>query len=1564
MITRRRIPFTSLQILLIALLGTIASLPAALILRYKMDAASGTQAESSGVSPAAPAIAQGTGQSYQQGPVPGGSYGMIRLPVGGISQSVALTGLTGDWVATTSDPTITAPSRVNALVNNFTVMAWIKPTTVSGAHRVFSSLSGSNGAWGFGINGQKMRFTDYGNYDSDSTNAPILPNVWQHLAVVKSSTAGVQFYVNGSLSFTDSAHPGNLTIAPNSTTAWHLLSGPSSEYFLGGVAEIRLYDTALNPAEILIAAGHSPTPTGILGTDFNPSTNPFLNFTHGLKADATSSPLTPVTNYQALTVNRPADRMGNATDDLWVGRSASSGVGNVPFPSAGGTLTDWPGNQIFHAWSGGRTGFLTSRLTVPASGFYDLTATWKALTQAGAKAQVYVVRNGTVLFNAALDGFLASNLSTAPPAGFARAAAFAQRGVTLAAGDTIDFITSPDPATPAGNLAVDFQVVPVAAPPIATNSLVISEFLASNQSALADEDGQFGDWIEIYNGTGAAIDLTGWGLTDNAAQPRKWTFPPRMLAHGEYLVVFADNQDGIKNSFYAPTSQLHTNFQLSADGEYLALVDPTGATVDQFTPTFPSQLPDLAYGRAGTVGPAIGYLTPTPGKVNGQPSSSIPSNVTFSVAPGRFTAGSPISVQLLATATSGQVIRYTLDNSEPTLTSGSTYSGNPLTISTTTVVRARAFVNGLKGILAEANYLFVAGAAQPDPATSYTLPIMVIDTLGGGTLTGTEKKAMIAVFEPDATGKASLANVPTVLNCGASHVRGQSSSGYKKQGFSLEFRDETDGDRRIPLLGLPSNGDWALYAPYDFDRVYFNNRLAYGLAARLGRYAPRTRFVELYVNPSGGALSSAHYYGIYVLAETVEVDPDRVDVTPLSPTDNLGDAVTGGYIVSINKSDEAETVLGANLPYMRNMQQNNLNIVTTGGMTTFLESPKPAVVTNQQRAYIDNYLKLTEDAIYGTGFKNPATGLAYTEYLGRDTFIDYHIAQTLPQNIDALRLSTYFYKDRLGKLKAGPIWDADRSLGSRDSRNNNPAIWDTNTNLDKTEYFHYGWYHRLFQDPDFMQLWVDRYIELRATGGALNYAGSILPLIDQFAAEVSPAGTTANAMTRDYARWAVGAAGSGSDLSSGRLPYATEVANVKTWLQSRLAFMDGQILATPTVSAVANGSGGQTVTFTVAGAGAGTQILVTTDGTDPRVAGGAAAASATVLSSGGSLTVSATTRLRFRHRNLTLVAFNSDSTTTKMSKWSGLGDSVITIGAALATPGDVTISALHYHPANPTQAERDAGFLTDTPFEFIELINITNHPITLAGSRFSEGVTFTFPATPLAQLAPGERVLLVNNLAAFSKRYTAAAAARVIGEYGATDSLDNGGETLTLLASNGTTVLLSLAYDDTPDWPAGPDGSGPALVLRAPETNPSLNSGANWRASVASGGTPGESDRQTFTAWKTAHAIASNTDDGDQDGLSAALEYALGSSPEASSLTELPKLIRLGNGTLAFQFQRGLTADDAQWQLLGSTDLHTWQNLTPTILNRTVAGAVESFTLALPTTPNAPQFFKIRFTIP
>src|SRR5436190_2369262 len=124
----------------------------------------------------------------------------------------------------------------------------------------------------------------------------------------------------------------------------------------------------------------------------------------------------------------------------------------------------------------------------------------------------------------------------------------------------------------------------------AAENVIISEFLASNNGGLKDEDLDYSDWVEIFNGGTTTVNMDGWFLTDTKDNLTKWRFPATNIGPSRFLIVFASGKNRA-----IPGAPLHANFGLSASGEYVALVKPDGVTIaSEFE--FPAQLPNISYG--------------------------------------------------------------------------------------------------------------------------------------------------------------------------------------------------------------------------------------------------------------------------------------------------------------------------------------------------------------------------------------------------------------------------------------------------------------------------------------------------------------------------------------------------------------------------------------------------------------------------------------------------------------------------------------------------------------------------------------------------------------------------------------------------------------------------------------------------------------------------------------------------------------------------------------------------------------------------------------------------------
>ena len=120
------------------------------------------------------------------------------------------------------------------------------------------------------------------------------------------------------------------------------------------------------------------------------------------------------------------------------------------------------------------------------------------------------------------------------------------------------------------------------------SSLVINEIMAANFSEVADQDGEFDDWVELYNGGSTAVNLLGFHLSDDEYTLNKWTFPNTTIQPNDYLIIWCDTAGGTQ-------SGLHTTYRLSADQEEVYLTDPTGVVIDAVH--YVNMQTDVAYAR-------------------------------------------------------------------------------------------------------------------------------------------------------------------------------------------------------------------------------------------------------------------------------------------------------------------------------------------------------------------------------------------------------------------------------------------------------------------------------------------------------------------------------------------------------------------------------------------------------------------------------------------------------------------------------------------------------------------------------------------------------------------------------------------------------------------------------------------------------------------------------------------------------------------------------------------------------------------------------------------------------
>ncbi|MCA9196247.1 MAG: CotH kinase family protein [Planctomycetales bacterium] len=262
-------------------------------------------------------------------------------------------------------------------------------------------------------------------------------------------------------------------------------------------------------------------------------------------------------------------------------------------------------------------------------------------------------------------------------------------------------------------------------------TVTISEFMASNRDfPFTDEDGQHSDWIELHNSGPAAVDLTGWHLTDDPLRLDRWTFPSLTLQPDGYVVVFASGNDRLDAN-----SPLHTNFKLDADGEFLALVESDGQTiVSQYgtlISNYPSQISDVSYGWTISVPlaqPGTFFMpTPSPGEANLPGVLGWIQDTRFSVDRGIYSAadlqaGGALSngIEITAAADPGVPVQiyFTTDGSLPSPENpNARLYQTPVSITTTMILRAAAYADHyLPSNVDTHTYLVVEDVLQQDGA--------------------------------------------------------------------------------------------------------------------------------------------------------------------------------------------------------------------------------------------------------------------------------------------------------------------------------------------------------------------------------------------------------------------------------------------------------------------------------------------------------------------------------------------------------------------------------------------------------------------------------------------------------------------------------------------------------------------------------------------------------------------------------------------------------------------------------------------------------------------------------
>lgn len=410
--------------------------------------------------------------------------------------------------------------------------------------------------------------------------------------------------------------------------------------------------------------------------------------------------------------------------------------------------------------------------------------------------------------------------------------------------------------------------------------------------------------------------------------------------------------------------------------------------------------------------------------------------------------------------------------------------------------------------------------------TGSELPVVVLDTGGHRIPDEPKLAAELRLFDAPVTGLEALAGPASLEGSIGVEVRGYTSQEFPKKQYSLESRGPAGDDADISPLGLPAEEDWVLHAPF-MDKSLLRNALGYELSRRMGRYAPRTRFVELFLLGDGAARPGLeHYRGLYVLTESVKRGAQRVDIEKLEPAMIDEPLVSGGYLLEWTERSRVER----GEPFIGARHAEAL----------LLSHPKPEDTRAEQLAWIERYVEAFETAL--DRLESDPQSADFEAFLDLDAAVDYCLLSELARNHDVFVASTFIHKPRSGPLVFGPIWDLDRAFGDVELGGN----WRTDGWLVPSR----GWARQLFQSNRFRQRYVERWHTHRSEALA---SAAMTELISGLQRELAPAAA------RNFEKWPV----LGRYVKANRAPYSEsfeeEIAKLSRWLEARASWIDAHI---------------------------------------------------------------------------------------------------------------------------------------------------------------------------------------------------------------------------------------------------------------------------------------------------------------------------------------------------------------------------------------------------------------------
>ncbi|NWF88496.1 MAG: CotH kinase family protein [Ignavibacteriaceae bacterium] len=434
--------------------------------------------------------------------------------------------------------------------------------------------------------------------------------------------------------------------------------------------------------------------------------------------------------------------------------------------------------------------------------------------------------------------------------------------------------------------------------------------------------------------------------------------------------------------------------------------------------------------------------------------------------------------------------------------------------------------------------LFNAAIISQVNLTSSNLPIVVINT-NGQTINDEPKiTADMGIID---NGFGSINNITDPFNAYNGkigiEIRGHSSQMFPKKQYGIELRDASGNSVNVSLLGMPAESDWVLNASFT-DKTFLRNVLAYKLANEMGRYASRTAFCEVILNNE--------YIGLYILQEKIKRDKNRVNIKKLEFGDTSGDALTGGYILKIDRIDPGDKYFNSVFPSVYPKTPSRPSPISYIHVY-----PNSDNILTVQQDYIKYFITEFETSLSNDTYNHPFLG--YYDYVDFDALVDYFLINEFAKSIDAYRLSTFMYKNRDsegGKLVFGPIWDHDLSFGLADYGD---AWLSSNWQADMTPYEGVisppFWTSKIFNDPVIKNKLAKRWTELKNTVFNLS---SILQYLDQVILDIK------EARIRNFIQWPIIGVYQWPEYYVGNT-YEEDVLYLKGWIVRRYNWMNANL---------------------------------------------------------------------------------------------------------------------------------------------------------------------------------------------------------------------------------------------------------------------------------------------------------------------------------------------------------------------------------------------------------------------